>query len=120
WKYDIDGNVLEMPAEPEDSPFIKEVRIKSYPVREAGGAVWTYMGPPDRQPADLPQLEWLRVAPEQRYISKRLQQSNFAQAIEGGLDSSHVSFLHRMFNEVQKQTTGKDGHLVQRPIYMVK
>jgi len=120
WKYDVDGNVLEMPAEPKDSPFVNEVKIKAYPTREAGGAIWAYMGPPEDRPGELPQLEWLNVPPEHRYVSKRLQQSNFAQAIEGGLDSSHVSFLHRTFTEVQKQTVGKDGHLVQRPIYMVK
>jgi hypothetical protein len=34
------------------------------------------------------------VSPERRFVSKRLQESNYLQAIEGGIDSSHVSFLH--------------------------
>ena len=119
WKYDIDGKVLDMPSEPPDSPYKAHVKLKAYPTREGGGVIWAHMGNPDEIP-ELPQLEWAHVPAEQRYVSKRLQQSNYAQAIEGGLDSSHVSFLHRIFTEVQEQTTGKDGHLVQRPIYMIK
>src|SRR5258706_1945861 len=34
------------------------------------------------------------VSREKRFVSKRLQESNYLQAIEGGIDSSHVSFLH--------------------------
>jgi phthalate 4,5-dioxygenase oxygenase subunit len=51
------------------------------------------MGPPDRLP-ELPKLEWARVPQTHRYISKRFQQTNYLQAIEGGIDSSHSNFLH--------------------------
>jgi phthalate 4,5-dioxygenase oxygenase subunit len=34
------------------------------------------------------------VPAAQRYLSKRWQESNYLQAMEGGIDSSHVSFLH--------------------------
>ena len=30
-----------------------------------------------------------------RYVSKRVQECNYLQALEGGIDSSHVSVLHR-------------------------
>jgi hypothetical protein len=42
----------------------------------------------------VPELEWTLVPETHRFNSKRLQQSNYLQAIEGGIDSSHVSFLH--------------------------
>src|SRR5438132_14404127 len=51
------------------------------------------MGPPEHEP-ELPKLEWARVADNQRYISKRFQQTNYLQAVEGGIDSSHSNFLH--------------------------
>src|SRR5262245_63627070 len=35
------------------------------------------------------------VPASQRFVSKRLQESNWLQAMEGGIDSSHVSWLHR-------------------------
>ena len=120
WKYDITGQALELPAEPDDTKLLGEVKIKSYPTREAGGVIWAYMGAPELEPKELPQFDWMHVPPAHRCVTKRLQQSNYAQGVEGGLDSSHVSFLHRTFTDVQKQTTNKDGHLIQRPIYMVK
>jgi hypothetical protein len=52
------------------------------------------MGPPDRQPP-LPEWEFALVPDGQRFVSKRLQECNWLQAMEGGIDSSHVSFLHR-------------------------
>jgi phenylpropionate dioxygenase-like ring-hydroxylating dioxygenase large terminal subunit len=60
---------------------------------EQGGVIWTYMGEPALKP-ELPALEWATVPASHRFVSKRLQESNYLQALEGGLDSSHVSFLH--------------------------
>ena len=94
WKFDIEGNVLEMPAEPPNTPLLKEVKLKAYPVREWGGVIWAYMGPRNKMPPEPPQLEWGMVPDSHRYITKRLQESNYAQGVEGGIDSSHVSILH--------------------------
>jgi phthalate 4,5-dioxygenase oxygenase subunit len=55
--------------------------------------LWTYMGPAASTPA-LPEYEWVHVPGEQTYTSKRWQESNWLQALEGGIDSSHVSWLH--------------------------
>src|SRR5258708_12767346 len=41
-----------------------------------------------------PEWEFATVPAEQSYTSKRRQECNFLQAMEGGIDSSHVSFLH--------------------------
>ena len=51
------------------------------------------MGPPELKPP-LPEWEFATVASEQSYTSKRIQECNWLQALEGGIDSSHVSFLH--------------------------
>ena len=45
WKFDVEGNVLEMASEPADSNFPGRVKHKAYPAREAGGFVWTCLGP---------------------------------------------------------------------------
>src|SRR5438477_12800751 len=50
WVYDVCGNVVEQPAEPEGSTFKDRVHHLSYPCEELGGVVCTYMGPPDRKP----------------------------------------------------------------------
>lgn len=93
WKYDVNGQCVEVPSEPEESGFCKKIKLKSYPCVELGGAIWTYMGPPEAKP-ELPKFEWATVPATHRFVSKRLQESNYLQAMEGGIDSSHVSFLH--------------------------
>ena len=50
WKYDVDGNVLDTPAEPERSVLKDKVKHPSYPTHEVAGVVWAYLGPPDKQP----------------------------------------------------------------------
>jgi len=94
WKFDFTGQCIEVPSEPEESGFAKKVKLRSYPLMERGGVLWTYMGPPEHTPP-LPEWEFGTVKPEQRFVSKRFQESNWLQAMEGGIDSSHVSWLHR-------------------------
>jgi phenylpropionate dioxygenase-like ring-hydroxylating dioxygenase large terminal subunit len=94
WKFDVTGQCVEVPSEPAESGFAKRIKLKSYPLIERGGVLWTYMGPPDKQPP-LPQWEFSLVPAGQRFVSKRLQECNWLQALEGGIDSSHVSWLHR-------------------------
>ena len=93
WKFDADGACVDMPNEPQKYRFDNKVRTTAYPTCEYGGLVWVYMGPPEHQP-ELPKLEWARVPEDHRYVSKRLQETNYLQAIEGGIDSSHSNFLH--------------------------
>lgn len=93
WKYDVSGQCVEVPSEPAASGFCQKIELKSYPCAELGGMIWTYMGPSELKPS-LPAFEWATVPPAQRFVSKRLQECNYLQAMEGGIDSSHVSFLH--------------------------
>jgi phenylpropionate dioxygenase-like ring-hydroxylating dioxygenase large terminal subunit len=37
WKYDVEGNVLETPAEPADSDFKKKIHHPAYPCKEVAG-----------------------------------------------------------------------------------
>jgi nitrite reductase/ring-hydroxylating ferredoxin subunit len=92
WKYDVNGNCTEVPSEPT-SGYCERIKLKSYPLVERGGVIWVYMGPADKQPP-LPEWEFATLPTEHSYMSKRVQASNWLQALEGGIDSSHVSFLH--------------------------
>src|SRR5215831_14491709 len=94
WKYDVTGQCIEVPSEPVESGYCRKIKLKSYPMIERGGVLWTYMGAKEQTPL-LPEWEFALVPDRQRYVSKRLQESNWLQALEGGIDSSHVSFLHR-------------------------
>jgi phthalate 4,5-dioxygenase len=93
WKFDVDGNCVDMPTEPQDSSFKDKVKLTSYPLREHGGILWSYMGPPDNIP-DLPQLTFTQAPEGHRFVMKRFQECNYAQALEGGIDSAHTGYLH--------------------------
>ena len=94
WKYDVEGQCIDVPSEPAESGYCSKIKLKSYPLVEQGGVVWVYMGPPEQQPP-LPAYEFSTVPASQSFMTKRLQECNWLQALEGGVDSSHVSFLHR-------------------------
>lgn len=102
WKFDREGQCVDMPNEPAGSTFGEKVTIGSYPCQELAGVVWTYMGPAALIP-DLPAFEFLQVPDCHRRFSRRIQECNYFQALEGGIDSSHISFLHREVRENQSQ-----------------
>src|ERR1700694_3799516 len=66
WKFDVQGQCIEVPSEPAESGFAKRIKLKSYPLIEHGGVLWTYMGPPDKQPP-LPKWEFSLVPAGQRF-----------------------------------------------------
>lgn len=93
WKMDVEGNVLEMASEPPESLLLHKVRHKAYPAREAGGFVWTYMGPPGQMPAFEPPA--FAPTPSARVSIVKIEvPCNWAQILEGAIDSAHSSSLH--------------------------
>ncbi|POF34521.1 aromatic ring-hydroxylating dioxygenase subunit alpha [Roseibium marinum] len=93
WKYDHTGQCIEVPSESAESGFCQKVKLRSYPLIKVGDVLWTHMGSEENRPPE-PAWEFANLPPEQTYTSKRWQECNWLQAMEGGIDSSHVSFLH--------------------------
>ena len=93
WKYDRTGQCVEVPSEPKESGYCGKIKLKSYPLIKIGDILWTYMGPAENEPPH-PEWEFSLVPSEQTFTSKRWQECNWLQAMEGGIDSSHVSWLH--------------------------
>ncbi len=93
WKMDIKGNVIEMASEPCASGMADRVKHKAYPVHEWAGLVWAWFGPtesvPEFQPPAWAQTEDARVS-----IAKAILPCNWAQVLEGAIDSAHSSSLH--------------------------
>ena len=90
-KFDVTGQCVDVPSAPQ---IASKMSIKAYPCIERGGIVWAYMGPPDKKPAP-PEVEWSMLPQSHCFVSKRLQECNYLQAMEGGIDTAHVSFVHR-------------------------
>ena len=108
WKFDVTGQCLDMPSEPSETNFKDRVKTKSYSTAARGGIVWVYMGPDQFKP-ELPDFEWARLSKSRCEITKRSQQCNWAQAVEGGIDSSHISYLHRNLSDLVPSKSGT-GH----------
>jgi phthalate 4,5-dioxygenase oxygenase subunit len=91
WKFDVNGNCLDMPNEPAQSNFKDRVKAVAYPTVERGGIIWTYMGPRSTPPP-LPDLEGNMADNSMTY--SQIRNCNWMQALEGDIDTVHFSWLH--------------------------
>jgi phenylpropionate dioxygenase-like ring-hydroxylating dioxygenase large terminal subunit len=108
WKYDVEGNCVDMPNEPPETSFAEKIHHRSYPCVEYGGMIWTYMGPRSKPP-ELPKLEWALLPPERSSVSAEfIRECNWMQALEGDIDTSHLYFLHARLNP-EGERAGGDG-----------
>ncbi len=121
WKFDTSGACVDMPSEPAESNFKTKVRVQAYPTHEAGGVVWTYMGPADRMTgfrdfigANLEKGQWR--------ASKTLSDCNWVQGLEGNLDTAHISFLHRALADFQLEAdeTDRPGYPSDRTTTVIR
>jgi phthalate 4,5-dioxygenase oxygenase subunit len=105
WLYDRGGRCLEQPAEPEHSRFHTKIRHTSYPCEERNGIVFAYLGGGD--PPAFPDYDCFTAPGEYAFAFKGLWECNWLQGVEGGIDPSHVSFLHRFLQEDPRETYGQ-------------
>jgi nitrite reductase/ring-hydroxylating ferredoxin subunit len=93
WKFDVTGACVDMPSEPAESNFKNKVKTRAYPAVERNGVVWLYMGSRETPP-ELPQLEVNMLDSGETQLQKVMRDCNWMQALEGDIDTSHLSFLH--------------------------
>ena len=93
WKYDVDGNCLEMANVPPHQDFKQKVHAKAYKTAERNGLVWVYMGDQANVPALL-DIEAALLPEDQANIWFVLRECSWLQGLEGDMDSSHLGFLH--------------------------
>jgi len=93
WKFDVEGNCLDMANVPPHQDFKHKVKAKAYPALDKFGVIWIYMG--DRKEAPpFPDFELNRLAPDQINVRMIQQEYNWLQGLENDLDTSHFGFLH--------------------------
>jgi len=109
WKFDAEGNCIEMPNVPKDQVFKHKVKAKAYKVIERNGVIWVYMGKPQEAP-DLPALSANLLPEDDVTIRFILRECNWLQAMEGDLDTSHVGFLHAGSARTEDVSHKKDHH----------
>ena len=123
WKFDADGNCLDMANVPPHQDFKHKVHAKAYKTAERNGIVWVYMGKQQDAPPPMPELESSLVPEEDMQILFIQRECNWLQGTEGELDTSHLGFLH--FGSVKKDAYiegAMEQHVVENraPEYMYK
>lgn len=114
WKFAPDGKCMEMPNIPAEQQFADEIHHPGYPCEERGGIIWTYMGPAKQLPP-IPDFEFLRVGETERNYRLFYHQCNYLQVLEGGIDPTHVMWLHSPYDLGDEELTAKQQpaqHLV--------
>jgi len=109
WKFAVDGRVLDTPNV-ADPAFAARLRGRTYPLHEAGGLLWTYLGPRELAP-EFPRWPWMDLPGSQRMVIPHVQDCNFVQIIEGLVDSSHLGILH---TNGLRQATGSALNFAQK------
>ena len=111
WKFDTTGAASTCRLLIRTSTRKTCIRIKSYPVREWGDMIWAYMGPAEQVP-ELPALEMALVPPSHRYVSKKWQDCNWVQALEGLINTAHFTFAHLSCEKEENEILDIKKHFV--------
>ncbi len=93
WKFDVEGNCVDMPNVKEEQDFKHRIKAKAYKVVERAGFIWTYMGTRAEAPP-MPALEVLQLPEADRMTRVHQRECNWSQSLEGDIDTSHFGFLH--------------------------
>ncbi len=102
WLFDVTGQCLETPAEPEGSRMCANIRQKAYPVVERNGILFAYLGA--GEPPALPHFDCFAAPNTHTFAFKGLIACNWLQSLEVGIDPAHTSFLHRFFHDEEPGT----------------
>ncbi|MGW6456133.1 Rieske 2Fe-2S domain-containing protein [Streptomyces sp. NPDC055078] len=110
WKIDASGTVVDVPSEPpERTDFGGKVRVRAFPVRESGGVVWVYLGTRE-EPPPFPRFPFDTLPADHVRPLAAETHCNWMQAVEGTLDSSHVSILHKSWLASGQGQLGRTAH----------
>ena len=97
WLFDVTGQCLQTPAEPEGSKLAQRVRQKSYPVVEKSGMLFAWLG--EGKPSAFPAFDCFVAPGTHTFAFKGRLECNWLQALEVGIDPAHASYLHRFFED---------------------
>lgn len=124
WVYNTRGECIEQPFEQREGVFDDSIKAKSYPIKEAGGLVFAYMGP---EPTPmLPHYGPIDQEKGLKEINGTSIACNWLQVMENLLDPYHVESLHGRYFEYVLQRKGGDqleefkAHYAPQPMKRVR
>ena len=109
WKFAVNGQCLETPAEPASNRMCDRIKHRSYPLIEKAGVLFAWLGPQNSEPPPFPQFDCFAAPASHSFAFKGLWNCNWLQAFEVGIDPAHPSFLHVFFNDESLADTGSNA-----------
>jgi phthalate 4,5-dioxygenase len=109
WAFDVNGRCVDMPSEPQ--PFCEKVRMKAYPTHESGGIVWAYLGPKETI-TPFRDFGTDGLDASEFRAAKQHSTCNWVQAMEGNIDTAHISHLHQFdgIDDIPDDGSDKPGY----------
>ena len=109
WAYDTEGRCVDMPSEP--APFCEKVRMRAYPTHESGGIVWAYLGPRETM-TPFRDFGTDGLDASEFIATKQHSTCNWVQAMEGNIDTAHISHLHQWdgIDDIPDDGSDKPGY----------
>jgi phenylpropionate dioxygenase-like ring-hydroxylating dioxygenase large terminal subunit len=99
WKIDVSGQVVDCPTQTVRAErFAAGVPVRHFPVHEAGGLAWVWLGDGDAPP--FPDLPFADEHVPHRWMTSSQMPCNWLQGLEGTIDSAHVGMLHQTWHRV--------------------
>lgn len=103
WTYDGTGQCVQIPSEGPHVERIPQKRVEAFPVKEAQGLVWLWMGrdtAPDRDPFPMPTMA---EAGWNHYYMVTPFANNVTDLVENFMDVPHTIFVHKGWFRDRKQ-----------------
>jgi phenylpropionate dioxygenase-like ring-hydroxylating dioxygenase large terminal subunit len=113
WKFNVRGEVVEAPNHTGDqTQFCEHVRVNRYSVADRGGIVWVWLGQGDKAPT-FPNLPFVDLGDEHRSVTSQEVPTNWVQAVEASMDSSHVGVLHESTTQMTAGSGNERMHMTK-------
>ncbi|WP_414529325.1 Rieske 2Fe-2S domain-containing protein [Nodularia chucula] len=96
WKFQADGECIEIPSNPPGTPIPKKAHVPTYPVEEKYGFIWLFYGdlPAEERPP-LPSFPEYMVSTMRPVYDDSIDNANYARLMEANLDFTHVIAVHK-------------------------
>src|SRR5712691_10360658 len=108
WKFDVNGQCIDMPSEPAESNVKSKIKVRAYPAHDVNHMVWVYMGPRE-VPPPFPAFEINTLPAENvRPPNIMMEEANWFQNLEGDTDSNHLDYLHSRLDAFRYRVFGEE------------
>ncbi|MDB9374914.1 aromatic ring-hydroxylating dioxygenase subunit alpha [Nodularia sphaerocarpa] len=96
WKFQADGECIEIPSNAPGISIPKKARVAHYPVQEKYGFIWLFYGDlPEAERPPLPTFPEYMVSTMRPVYDDSIDNANYARLMEANLDFTHVIAVHK-------------------------